>query len=149
MYGYWSSVTCPVSDCTVSYRPVLSSERAAYRKNNKAIVTKERIRIKSYQGSQRGYQDEVVDRLSAVRQAQLSVDFALILGSLKDAIHRHSTDLQSKMTTDLHLFQVRRKGSAETWPESRYPCWYLANTCLDAMVSHGGASSSRGVRIQW
>jgi hypothetical protein len=42
MYSYWTSVTWPVS-----YRPVLSSERAPYRKNNKAIVTKERIRIKS------------------------------------------------------------------------------------------------------
>jgi hypothetical protein len=30
MYGYWSSVAWPVSDCTVSYRPVLSSERAPY-----------------------------------------------------------------------------------------------------------------------
>jgi hypothetical protein len=37
-------------DGTVSYRPVLSSERAPYRKNNKASVTKERIRIKSGQG---------------------------------------------------------------------------------------------------
>jgi hypothetical protein len=42
--GYWSSVTWPVSGCTVSCRPVLSSERAPYRKNNKTIVTKERIR---------------------------------------------------------------------------------------------------------
>jgi hypothetical protein len=40
MYGYWSLVAWPVSDCTVSYRPVLSSERAPYRKNTKAIVTK-------------------------------------------------------------------------------------------------------------
>jgi hypothetical protein len=54
MYGYWSSVTWPASDCTVSYSPVLSSERAPYRKNNKAIVTKERIRIKSGHGPQRG-----------------------------------------------------------------------------------------------
>jgi hypothetical protein len=38
MYGYWSSVTWPVTDCTVRYRPVLSSERAPYRKNNKVIV---------------------------------------------------------------------------------------------------------------
>jgi hypothetical protein len=62
-------VTWSVSDCTVSYRPVLSSERASYRKNNKAIVTKERIRIKSGHGPQRRarYQDEVVDCLSAVR----------------------------------------------------------------------------------
>jgi hypothetical protein len=50
MYGYWSSVTRPVSDCTVSYRPVFSSERAPYRKNNKAIVTKEKIRITSGHG---------------------------------------------------------------------------------------------------
>jgi hypothetical protein len=57
-----------LSDCTVSYRPVLSSERAPYRKNNKAIVTKERIRIKSGHGPQRGarYQDELVDWPSAV-----------------------------------------------------------------------------------
>jgi hypothetical protein len=34
IYGCWSSVTRPVCDCTVSYRPVLSSERAPYRKNN-------------------------------------------------------------------------------------------------------------------
>jgi hypothetical protein len=39
-----------LSDCIVSYRPVLSSERAPYRKNNKAIVTKERIRIKLVMG---------------------------------------------------------------------------------------------------
>jgi hypothetical protein len=50
-------------DCTVSYRPVLSSERVPYRKKNKAIVTIERIKIKSGHGSQRGarYQDEMVD----------------------------------------------------------------------------------------
>jgi hypothetical protein len=50
-------------DCTVSYRPVLSSERTPYRNNNKAIVTKERIRIKSGYWPQRGtqYQDELVD----------------------------------------------------------------------------------------
>jgi hypothetical protein len=54
MYGYWSSVIRPVSDCTVSYRPVLSSERATYRKNNKVIVTKEKIRIKSGHGPQKG-----------------------------------------------------------------------------------------------
>jgi hypothetical protein len=47
MCGYWSSVTWPVSGCTVSYRPVLSSERPPYKKNNKEIVTKEGIRIKS------------------------------------------------------------------------------------------------------
>jgi hypothetical protein len=48
-----------ISHCTISYRPVLSSERAPYRENNKAIVTKERIRIKSGHGPQRGarYQD--------------------------------------------------------------------------------------------
>jgi hypothetical protein len=53
----------------VSYRPVLSSERALYRKNNKAIITKERIRIKSGHGPQRRarYQDELVDWPSAVR----------------------------------------------------------------------------------
>jgi hypothetical protein len=51
MYGYWASVTRPVSDYTVSYRPVLSSERAPYRNSNKAVVTKERIRIKSGLGS--------------------------------------------------------------------------------------------------
>jgi hypothetical protein len=47
----------------LSYRLVLSSERAPYRKNNKAIVTKERIRIKSGHGPQRGarYQDELVE----------------------------------------------------------------------------------------
>jgi hypothetical protein len=47
----------------LSYRPVLSSERGPYKKNNKAIVTKERIRIKSGHGPQRGarYQDELVD----------------------------------------------------------------------------------------
>jgi hypothetical protein len=42
------------SNCTVSYRPVLSSERAPYRKNNKAIGTRQRIRVKSYHGPQRG-----------------------------------------------------------------------------------------------
>jgi hypothetical protein len=53
----------------IYYRPVLSSERAPNRKNNKAIVTKERIRIKSGHGPQRGarYQDELVDCPSAVR----------------------------------------------------------------------------------
>jgi hypothetical protein len=47
---------------TVSYRPVLLSERAPYRKNNKAIVTKEMIRIKSGHWPQRGarYQEELV-----------------------------------------------------------------------------------------
>jgi hypothetical protein len=69
MYGYWSSETWPVSDCTVSYRPIFSSERAPNGKNNKAIVTKERIRIKSGHVPQRGsrYQDELVDWSSAVR----------------------------------------------------------------------------------
>jgi hypothetical protein len=69
MYCYWSSVTWPVNDCTVSNRPVFSSERAPYRKNNKAIVTKERVRIKSDHGPQRGarYQDELVDWPSAVK----------------------------------------------------------------------------------
>jgi hypothetical protein len=50
--------------CTVCYiSAVLSSERAPYRKNNKAIVTRERIRIKSGHGLQRGarYQGELVD----------------------------------------------------------------------------------------
>jgi hypothetical protein len=63
MYGYWSSVTGAVIDYTVSYRPVLSSERASYRKNNKAIDTKERVRIKSGHGPQRAarYQEELVD----------------------------------------------------------------------------------------
>jgi hypothetical protein len=62
MYGYWFSLNWPVSDCTVTYRPVLSSERGSYRKN-KATVTKERIRIKSGHGPPRGarYQDELVD----------------------------------------------------------------------------------------
>jgi hypothetical protein len=48
---------------TGSYRPVLSSEREPYKKNSKAVVTKERIRIKSGHGPQRGarYQDELVD----------------------------------------------------------------------------------------
>jgi hypothetical protein len=54
MYGYWSSVAWPVCDCTVSYRPVLSSKRAPYRKKNKAIVTIERIRIKSGHGLEKG-----------------------------------------------------------------------------------------------
>jgi hypothetical protein len=69
MYGYWSSVTWPVRDCTVSNRPVLSSERALCRKNNKAIVTKERIRITSGHGPKMGArnQDELVDWPSAVR----------------------------------------------------------------------------------
>jgi hypothetical protein len=51
-----------ISDCTVSYRPFLSSDRALYRKNNKTIDSKERIRVKSGHGSQRGlrYQDELV-----------------------------------------------------------------------------------------
>jgi hypothetical protein len=42
-----SLVTWPVSDCTVSYRPVLSSERAHYGQWKQIIVSKERIRIKS------------------------------------------------------------------------------------------------------
>jgi hypothetical protein len=56
-------MTWPVSVGTLNYRPVLSSERAHNRKNNKTIVTKERIRIKSGHGPQRGarYQDELVD----------------------------------------------------------------------------------------
>jgi hypothetical protein len=74
MYSYWSSVTWPVNDYTVSYRSVPSSERAPYRKNNKPIVTRERIRIASGHGPQRGarYQDEMVDWPSAVRQTQLN-----------------------------------------------------------------------------
>jgi hypothetical protein len=35
-------MTWPVSVGTLNYRPVLSSERAPKRKNNKTIVTKER-----------------------------------------------------------------------------------------------------------
>jgi hypothetical protein len=50
MHSYWSSVTWPVSDCTVSYRPVLSSERAPYRKKKKLILIKKR----SGHGPQRG-----------------------------------------------------------------------------------------------
>jgi hypothetical protein len=46
--------TWPVSDCTISYRPVLSSERSHYRKWKQILVTKERIRIKSGHGHQRG-----------------------------------------------------------------------------------------------
>jgi hypothetical protein len=48
---------------TLNYRAILTSERAPYRKKNKAIVTKEMIRIKSGHGPQRGarYQDELVD----------------------------------------------------------------------------------------
>jgi hypothetical protein len=42
-----------LSDCIVSYRPVLSSEREPYGKNNEAIVAKQRIRIKSGHGPQR------------------------------------------------------------------------------------------------
>jgi hypothetical protein len=44
-------------------RSVLSSEKAPYRKNNKAIITIERIKIKSGHGPQKGvrYQEEVVD----------------------------------------------------------------------------------------
>jgi hypothetical protein len=61
------------AQCT-SYRPVLSSERTPYKKNNKAFVTKERIRIKSGHRSQREsrYQDELVDWPTAVRQTQLN-----------------------------------------------------------------------------
>jgi hypothetical protein len=68
MYDYWFWVTWPVSDCTVSYRPVLSSERAPYRKNNTAIATRERIKIQSGHGPQKGarYQDEMVDWPSAI-----------------------------------------------------------------------------------
>jgi hypothetical protein len=36
-----------VSNYTVSYRPVLSSEREPYRKKKQAIAPKERIKIKS------------------------------------------------------------------------------------------------------
>jgi hypothetical protein len=54
MYGYWSSVTWPVSDCTLSYRPVLSSERVPYRNKNKGIVAKEGIKIKSGHWSPKG-----------------------------------------------------------------------------------------------
>jgi hypothetical protein len=54
MYDYWSSVTWPVSDCSVSYRPVLSSERASCRKNNKAIVTIGRIKIKIWSRAPKG-----------------------------------------------------------------------------------------------
>jgi hypothetical protein len=50
IYGYWSSVTSPVSDCNVSHRPFFSLERVPYRKNNKVIATKENIRIKSDYG---------------------------------------------------------------------------------------------------
>jgi hypothetical protein len=53
-------VTSPVSDCAVSYRPVLSSERVPYRNNKKELL----IRIKSGYGPHRGarYQDELVGR---------------------------------------------------------------------------------------
>jgi hypothetical protein len=43
-----------VSVGTLNYRPILSSERAPNRKNIKTIVTKERIRIKSGHGPQKG-----------------------------------------------------------------------------------------------
>jgi hypothetical protein len=59
MYGYWSSVTWPDTNCTASYRHVLSSGRAHYKKNNKVIV-KRRENIKSGHGPQRvpRYQDD-------------------------------------------------------------------------------------------
>jgi hypothetical protein len=63
MYEYGPQWPYKVTDCTESYRPVLSSERALYGKNNKVIVTKERAKIRSGHGPQRGaqYQDELVD----------------------------------------------------------------------------------------
>jgi hypothetical protein len=46
----------------VARKMTLSSERASYKKNNKAIVTKESIKIKSGHGPQKGaqYQGELV-----------------------------------------------------------------------------------------
>jgi hypothetical protein len=47
----------------VARKLTLSSERAPYTKNNRAIVTKERIKIKAGHGPKRGarYQHELVD----------------------------------------------------------------------------------------
>jgi hypothetical protein len=43
-----------VSEGTLNYRPVLLSERAPYRKNNIAIVTKERIKDKIWSWAPKG-----------------------------------------------------------------------------------------------
>jgi hypothetical protein len=52
-----------INSTQLNYRPVLSSERVLYRKKKQAIVTKERIRIKSGHGPQKGarYQDKAVN----------------------------------------------------------------------------------------
>jgi hypothetical protein len=40
-YGYWVLLTWLVSECTVNYRPVFSSERAPWKKNNVIVKQKE------------------------------------------------------------------------------------------------------------
>jgi hypothetical protein len=52
-----------VSDYTVNYRPVLSSEDCLRKKNNVIVKRKKRRKMKSGEGPQREarYQDELVD----------------------------------------------------------------------------------------
>jgi hypothetical protein len=47
-YGYWVLMTWLVSDCTVNYRPVFSSDRAPWKKNNVIIsdLTSQRLHCK-------------------------------------------------------------------------------------------------------
>jgi hypothetical protein len=93
-----------VSDCTVSYRPVLSSERAPFRKNNKAIVTKERIRIKSGHGPQKGalYQDE--GRLIVGRKIKST---QLICSKKKYACHSSWRPKDCEMSSLTHFLDNR------------------------------------------
>jgi hypothetical protein len=46
---------------SVSFRPVLLSEMSPYWKNNKELVTKEKIRMKSDHERATRFQDELVD----------------------------------------------------------------------------------------
>jgi hypothetical protein len=73
-------VTWPDTYCTASYSPVLPSERAPYRKNNKIIV-KRKEKIKSDHGPQRGArcQDELIEWLSAARRTIQPMVYSLAI----------------------------------------------------------------------
>jgi hypothetical protein len=69
-YSYWALMTWLVSDYSVKYRPVFSSERTHWKQNNVIVKRKKKSKIKSGHGSQREarYPDLLVDWLSAARR---------------------------------------------------------------------------------
>jgi hypothetical protein len=71
-YG-WAIMTWLVSDYTVNYRPVFSSERAPWKQNNVIVKWKKTKKIKSGQGFQMD-PDLLVDWLSATRITPTPVD---------------------------------------------------------------------------